>query len=75
MNNNFSVCEFHNYIYYVISSLFPSLSLRDNNIEECGLEMYFAQDYEVLGVVKNHELIDGGSEKLVTEENKLMYIE
>ena len=61
-------------LYYFLFVSF-SLSLRDNDIEECGLEMYFAQDYEVLGVVKNHELIEGGSEVLVTEENKHDYIE
>ena len=48
---------------------------RDNNIEECGLEMTFAQDYEVLGVVKTHELVPDGNDKIVTEENKLEYIE
>ena len=48
---------------------------RENNIEECGLEMYFAQDYESLGVVKSHELKPGGEDILVTEENKEEYIE
>ena len=48
---------------------------RDNNIEECGLEMTFAQDYEVLGVVKTHELVPDGNDKIVTEENKLEYME
>ena len=48
---------------------------RENNIEECELEMYFAQDYETLGVVKTHELKPGGEEILVTEENKNEYIE
>lgn len=48
---------------------------RDNDIEECGLEMYFAQDYDVLGVVNTHELVEGGAEKLVTNENKNEYIE
>ena len=48
---------------------------RDNNIEECELEMYFAVDHETLGVVKTHELVEGGGEKLVTEANKLDYVE
>ena len=48
---------------------------RENNIEECELEMYFAQDYETLGEIKTHELKPGGEEILVTEENKEEYIE
>lgn len=48
---------------------------RENNIEECELEMYFATDYETLGVLKTHELKPGGEEILVTEENKDEYIE
>ena len=37
--------------------------------------MYFAQEYDILGVVKTHELVEGGSDKLVTEDNKHEYIE
>lgn len=48
---------------------------RDNNIEECELEMYFSVDHETLGVVKTHDLVEGGSEKLVTEANKHDYVE
>lgn len=48
---------------------------RENNIEECELEMYFAQDYETLGEVKTHELKQGGEDILVTEANKEEYIE
>uniref|UniRef100_UPI00398F6EC1 NEDD4-like E3 ubiquitin-protein ligase WWP1 isoform X3 n=1 Tax=Pristiophorus japonicus TaxID=55135 RepID=UPI00398F6EC1 len=48
--------------------------IRDNNIEECGLEMYFAVDMEILGKVTSHELKQGGSNILVTEENKEEYI-
>ena len=50
-------------------------SFRDNNIEECGLEMFFSCDFEVLGVVKSHELTVGGATKQVTEQNKNEYIE
>ena len=50
-------------------------SFRDNNIEECGLEMFFSCDFEVLGVVKSHELTVGGATKQVTEKNKNEYIE
>uniref|UniRef100_A0A8C2V4H0 E3 ubiquitin-protein ligase n=1 Tax=Chinchilla lanigera TaxID=34839 RepID=A0A8C2V4H0_CHILA len=30
--------------------------IRDNNIEECGLEMYFCVDMEILGKVTSHDL-------------------
>lgn len=48
---------------------------RDNNIEECGLELFFTADFEVLGKVEQHDLKEGGSEIKVTEENKEEYIE
>ncbi|XP_047401694.1 NEDD4-like E3 ubiquitin-protein ligase WWP1 isoform X3 [Sciurus carolinensis] len=48
--------------------------IRDNNIEECGLEMYFSVDMEILGKVTSHDLKIGGSNILVTEENKDEYI-
>nr|XP_020660632.1 NEDD4-like E3 ubiquitin-protein ligase WWP1 isoform X3 [Pogona vitticeps] len=48
--------------------------IRDNNIEECNLEMYFCVDMELLGKVTSHELKSGGSNLLVTEENKEEYI-
>ncbi|XP_015341419.1 NEDD4-like E3 ubiquitin-protein ligase WWP1 isoform X2 [Marmota marmota marmota] len=48
--------------------------IRDNNIEECGLEMYFSVDMEILGKVTSHDLKMGGSNILVTEENKDEYI-
>ena len=48
---------------------------RENNIEECGLEMYFSVDYEIQAELKTHELIPGGADVLVTEENKEEFIE
>ncbi|XP_073535646.1 NEDD4-like E3 ubiquitin-protein ligase WWP1 isoform X2 [Phyllobates terribilis] len=48
--------------------------IRDNNIEECNLEMYFAVDMEILGKVTSHDLKPGGANILVTEENKEEYI-
>lgn len=48
---------------------------RENNIEECGLEMYFSVDYETLGELKSHEFKPGGADILVTEENKEEYVE
>ena len=53
----------------------PVSADRDNNIEECGLEMYFAQEYETLGELKTHELVPDGEDRMVTEECKLEYIE
>lgn len=48
--------------------------IRDNNIEECNLEMYFSVDMEILGKVTSHDLKPEGSNVLVTEENKEEYI-
>eukprot|EP00079_Xenopus_tropicalis_P025948 XP_012819604.1 PREDICTED: NEDD4-like E3 ubiquitin-protein ligase WWP1 isoform X1 [Xenopus tropicalis] len=48
--------------------------IRDNNIEECNLEMYFSVDMEILGKVTSHDLKPEGSNILVTEENKEEYI-
>lgn len=49
--------------------------IRDNNIEECGLEMFFSVDFELLGEIKTFELKPGGGEIRVTEENKTEYLE
>ncbi|KAF7659324.1 hypothetical protein LDENG_00299030 [Lucifuga dentata] len=48
--------------------------IRDNNIEECGLEMYFSVDMEILGKITSHDLKPDGTNILVTEENKEEYI-
>lgn len=47
---------------------------RDNNIEECGLEMFFSVDKEILGEVTTHDLKPDGGNIQVTEENKEEYI-
>lgn len=47
---------------------------RDNNIEECGLEMFFSVDMEILGKITSHDLKADGANILVTEENKEEYI-
>lgn len=49
-------------------------SRRENSLEECGLELYFIQDMEILGKVTTHELKEGGESIRVTEENKEEYI-
>lgn len=48
--------------------------IKDNNIEECGLEMFFSVDKEILGEITTHELKPDGGNVLVTEENKEEYI-
>ena len=62
-------------IKYLVLRLASLCVCRENNIEECGLEMYFSVDYETLGELKTHEFIPGGADVLVTEENKEEYIE
>lgn len=52
-----------------------SVMCRNVNLEEYGLQMYFAQDFEVQGEVKTIALKPGGEDLLVTEENKDEYIE
>jgi hypothetical protein len=42
--------------------------------EECGLELYFSVDFEILGQVIHHELKDNGDAVRVTEENKDEYV-
>lgn len=61
-------------LHRIYCAFFFLFSFRDNNIEECNLEMYFCVDMELLGKVTSHELKSGGSNILVTEENKEEYI-
>ncbi|XP_061833726.1 NEDD4-like E3 ubiquitin-protein ligase WWP2 isoform X3 [Nerophis lumbriciformis] len=56
--------EFYNSIIWV----------KENSLEECGVELYFAQDMELLGKVSTHQLKDDGENILVSEENKEEYI-
>ncbi|KAG8260028.1 WW domain containing E3 ubiquitin protein ligase 1, partial [Homalodisca vitripennis] len=48
--------------------------IRDNNIDECGLELFFSVDFEVLGQVIHHELKENGDKIRVCEENKEEYM-
>uniref|UniRef100_A0A4W6ENV3 E3 ubiquitin-protein ligase n=1 Tax=Lates calcarifer TaxID=8187 RepID=A0A4W6ENV3_LATCA len=57
-----------------LESIDPEPLSRENNLEECGVELYFAQDMEILGKVSTHQLKDDGENELVTEENKEEYI-
>ncbi|XP_049339763.1 NEDD4-like E3 ubiquitin-protein ligase WWP2 [Astyanax mexicanus] len=56
--------EFYNSIMWV----------KENDLEECGVELYFAQDMEMLGKVSTHSLKDDGENELVTSHNKEEYI-
>ncbi|XP_067624838.1 E3 ubiquitin-protein ligase Su(dx) [Eurosta solidaginis] len=56
--------EFYNSLIWV----------RDNNIDECGLELWFSVDFEVLGQIIHHELKENGEKERVTEDNKEEYI-
>ncbi|XP_071958251.1 E3 ubiquitin-protein ligase Su(dx)-like [Antedon mediterranea] len=47
---------------------------KENNVEECGLDMYFTADFEILGKIESHDLKEGGADIPVTEENKEEYI-
>ncbi|CAG9784476.1 unnamed protein product [Diatraea saccharalis] len=49
--------------------------IKDNNIDECGLEMWFSVDFEVLGQVIHHELKPAGDKERVTEANKEQYLQ
>lgn len=56
--------EFYNSIMWV----------KENDLEECGVELYFAQDMEILGKVTTHQLKNDGENELVTLVNKEEYI-
>ena len=47
---------------------------RENNVDDCDMELYFVADYELLGEVKTVELKPGGTDIKVVEENKEEYI-
>jgi len=47
---------------------------RDNDIDECGLDVCFASNFEVLGKLTQHELKPGGAQILVTDANKEEYL-
>ncbi|KAL4631043.1 NEDD4-like E3 ubiquitin-protein ligase WWP1 [Arapaima gigas] len=48
--------------------------IRDNNIEECGMDLYFSVDIEVLGQIITHDLKPDGANESVKEYNKEEYI-
>ncbi|CAH8652960.1 unnamed protein product [Schistosoma bovis] len=48
--------------------------VRDNPVDECDLDLYFIGTYDLLGALREDELIEGGKDIKVTEENKSDYI-
>lgn len=50
------------------------LWIKDNNVDDCGLELFFSVDFEVLGQIIHHELKEKGDLIRVMEENKEEYI-
>ncbi|XP_011639513.1 E3 ubiquitin-protein ligase Su(dx)-like [Pogonomyrmex barbatus] len=48
--------------------------IKENNIDECGLELFYSVDFEILGQVIHHELKEGGDKVRVGEDNKEEYI-
>lgn len=50
------------------------LWIRDNAIADCGLELFFAVDFDVLGQLSSHELVPGGAERRVDDDNKDEYL-
>ncbi|KAF7490754.1 E3 ubiquitin-protein ligase Su(dx) [Sarcoptes scabiei] len=48
--------------------------IKENSVEECGLELYFSVDFEVLGQIQSHDLVEGGAEKRVDDSNKEDYL-
>jgi len=51
------------------------LWIKENEINDCELDLYFATDMEVLGEVKQCELKEGGTDIEVNDGNKEEYIE
>jgi hypothetical protein len=68
------LCPCPHWTQYYLSILCIIIVFRENNIEECGLELYFCADFEVLGKIEQHDLKPGGGDIKVTEENKEEYL-
>uniref|UniRef100_A0A915JTL1 HECT-type E3 ubiquitin transferase n=1 Tax=Romanomermis culicivorax TaxID=13658 RepID=A0A915JTL1_ROMCU len=59
----------------VDSEFYNSLMwIKENNVDDCDLELYFVVDFELLGEIKTHELKENGTNIRVCEENKEEYI-
>lgn len=59
----------------VDSEFYNSLMwIKENNVDDCDLELYFVVDFELLGEIKTHELKENGTNIRVCEQNKEEYI-
>lgn len=68
----FSLNNIPHFLRSVDEDFYNSLKwVKENDLEECDLELYFAHEFEVLGEIKIHELKPGGEDIMVTEENKV----
>ncbi len=47
---------------------------RENSVDDCGLDLYFSVDFEVLGQIQSHELVPNGGDLRVDDENKEEYL-
>lgn len=65
-----SLIDHHNNLLLIFSITL----YRENSIEECGLELYFSVDFEVLGQIQSHDLCEGGADKRVDDSNKEEYL-
>jgi hypothetical protein len=57
----------------LINCLF-NRKFRENSVEECGLELYFSVDFEILGQIQSHELVPNGGDKRIDDSNKDEYL-
>ena len=61
---------------YVDEDIYTNLMwVKNNNIEEVELNMFFEVDVEIFGKRETRELVKNGSQIEVTEKNKLDYIQ
>lgn len=63
------------YVKQIVLMRITKIPYRIEETEESNLELYFSVDFEVLGQVIHHELIENGDSIRVSEENKEQYIE
>jgi hypothetical protein len=45
--------------------------IKENNIDDCDMELYFVVDFELLGEIKTYDLKEDGANIAVTEANKV----
>lgn len=50
------------------------MSPRENSVDDCGLDLYFSVDFEVLGQIQSHELVPNGGDQRVDDANKEEYL-